>query len=77
MSHYYRHGGHATEGASGPRAAATELPLDLLQAEELLIERALEQTAGNIAAAARLLGTNRPRIYRFLRQREGPSESDP
>ena len=69
----------ATEGhpAADPRAAAAELPLDLRQAEDLLIERALEQTAGNIAAAARLLGTNRPRIYRFLRQREGSAKSGP
>lgn len=58
-----------------PRAAAADLPLNLQQAEELLIERALEQTAGNIAAAARLLGTNRPRIYRFLRQRKRSSAS--
>ena len=53
--------------------AAADLPLNLQQAEELLIRRALQQTHGNIAAAARLLGTNRPRIYQFLQQTD-PSQ---
>jgi DNA-binding NtrC family response regulator len=51
-----------------------DLPLNLKQAEEFLIRRALQQTHGNITAAARLLGTNRPRIYQFL-QRTDPSRS--
>jgi DNA-binding NtrC family response regulator len=45
-----------------------DLPLNLKDAENTLIRRALEQSHGNIAAAARLLGTNRPRIYSFLKQ---------
>jgi transcriptional regulator with GAF, ATPase, and Fis domain len=57
-----------------PKAAAAGLPLNLRQAEELLIQRALEQTHGNITAAARLLGTNRPKIYQFL-QKADPLQS--
>jgi len=41
-----------------------DLPLNLEAAEHALIQRALEQTAGNVAEAARLLGVNRSRIYR-------------
>ncbi|MEO7932133.1 MAG: sigma-54 dependent transcriptional regulator [Chthoniobacterales bacterium] len=41
-----------------------DLPLNLEKAEEVLIERALAQTGGNVAEAARLLGVNRSRIYR-------------
>ena len=43
-----------------------DLPLNLEAAENLLIKRALAETAGNIAEAARLLGINRTRIYRKL-----------
>jgi DNA-binding NtrC family response regulator len=53
---------------AGPLALPLDLPLNLARAEKLLIERALEQTRGNIAAAARLLGTNRPHIYRVLKE---------
>lgn len=48
----------------------TTLPLNLAQAEDLLIQRALEETNGNIAEAARLLGVHRTRIYRKLAQEE-------
>jgi transcriptional regulator with PAS, ATPase and Fis domain len=44
----------------------TDLPLSVEAAEEALIQRALSQTNGNIAEAARLLGINRTRIYRKL-----------
>lgn len=44
------------------------LPLNLAQAEEVLIQRALKETNGNIADAARLLGIHRTRIYRKLAQ---------
>ena len=60
---------------SGPlretRAAApalANLPLNLEEAESVLIQRALEQTRGNVAEAARLLGVNRSRIYRRFPQ---------
>jgi two-component system response regulator AtoC/two-component system nitrogen regulation response regulator NtrX len=51
-----------------PVAPAAELTLNLAQTERILVKRALEETRGNIAAAARLLGTNRPHIYRVLEQ---------
>ena len=41
-----------------------DIPLDLEAAEHALIQRALEQTGGNVAEAARLLKVNRSRIYR-------------
>jgi DNA-binding NtrC family response regulator len=43
-----------------------DLPLNVEAAEEALIQRALEQTRGNIAEAARILGVNRSRIYRKI-----------
>ncbi len=50
------------------KATAAGLPLNLAEAEELLIQRALQETGGNIADAARLLGVHRTRIYRKLAQ---------
>jgi len=52
-------------------AAARDLPLNLEEAENLLIQRALAQTNGNIAEAARLLGIHRTRIYRKMAQAVG------
>ncbi len=49
---------------------AAGLPLNLAAAEEALIQRALDETGGNIAEAARLLGVHRTRIYRKLAQEE-------
>ena len=49
-----------------PAPATDELPLNLEAAETLLIRRALAETGGNIAEAARRLGVNRTRIYRKL-----------
>ncbi len=48
------------------RGFAASLPLNLSEAEDALIQRALEETNGNIAEAARLLGVHRTRIYRKL-----------
>ena len=42
------------------------LPLDLEEAERLVIREALKMTNSNVAEAARLLKTNRMRIYRVL-----------
>jgi DNA-binding NtrC family response regulator len=42
----------------------SDLPFNLEAAEQALIQRALEQTGGNVVEAARLLGVNRSRIYR-------------
>ncbi len=44
------------------------LPLNLQQTEAILIQRALEQTNGNISEAARLLGIGRQTLYRKLAQ---------
>jgi DNA-binding NtrC family response regulator len=49
----------------------SELPLNIEQAEALLIQRALAETGGNIAEAARILGINRSRIYRKMAQEPG------
>ena len=59
--------------ASGPEPAPryADLPLSVEAAEEELIQRALSQTHGNIAEAARLLGINRTRIYRKLASSRG------
>ena len=54
------------------KATAAALPLNLAEAEELLVQRALQKTGGNIADAARLLGVHRTRIYRKLAQEEAP-----
>jgi len=51
--------------------AVGSLPLNLEEAENALIQRALEQTRGNVAEAARLLGVNRSRIYRRFPQGAG------
>ena len=53
--------------------AVEELPLNLAAAEDLLIQRALQETGGNIADAARLLGVHRTRIYRKLALEEQPA----
>ena len=63
---------HLLHAPASPHAPApstprfTDLPLSVEAAEEALIQRALSQTNGNIAEAARLLGINRTRIYRKL-----------
>ena len=54
-----------------PRRALASSPLNLEEAETVLIQRALEQTRGNVAEAARLLGVNRSRIYRRFPQSAG------
>jgi transcriptional regulator with PAS, ATPase and Fis domain len=62
----------------GKVAQAASLPLNLAEAEEILIQRALQQTGGNIASAARLLGVHRTRIYRklALEEREPSAEHE-
>ena len=60
----------ATEAAARPRRRETTIQLDeyLAQIERELIERAMRQAKGNKTKAARLLGLNRPRLYRRLLQ---------
>ncbi|HZI33935.1 MAG TPA: sigma-54 dependent transcriptional regulator, partial [Candidatus Binatia bacterium] len=53
---------------------ADNLPLNLAEAEDVLIQRALDETGGNIAEAARLLGVHRTRIYRKLAQEEAAAD---
>ena len=54
--------------APAPEAPADLVPLNLEAAEQVLIQRALEKTGGNVVEAARLLGVNRSRIYRRFSQ---------
>ena len=72
-----RNGGGGSNGVpvDGPAPSTTnrmdataDLPLRLDAAEEMLIRRALAETGGNVAEAARRLGVNRTRIYRRLAQ---------
>jgi DNA-binding NtrC family response regulator len=56
----------ANAESTAAAAPAGDLPLNLEAAENLLIRRALAETNGNIAEAARRLGVNRTRIYRKL-----------
>lgn len=51
-----------------PAKPAAPLPLNIDDAEQELIQRALSETGGNVAEAARLLGVNRSRIYRRFPQ---------
>ncbi|MDB6033615.1 MAG: hypothetical protein JWM16_3953 [Verrucomicrobiales bacterium] len=53
---------------NGKTQLAANLPLNLAEAEDILIQRALQETGGNIADAARMLGIHRTRIYRKLAQ---------
>jgi DNA-binding NtrC family response regulator len=54
----------SASAAAGP--SSETIPLNLDAAEQVLIQRALDQSGGNVAEAARLLGVNRSRIYRRL-----------
>jgi DNA-binding NtrC family response regulator len=53
--------------ASSTAARFTPLPLNVKAAEEELIQRALEETGGNVSEAAKRLGMHRSRLYRRLR----------
>ena len=63
-------GTDATADSSESAAVVDDIPLNLDEAEQWLIKRAIARTGGNISEAARLLGTNRNRIYRALAQEE-------
>jgi len=63
-------GAVAPVNSAAKRDLAAALPLNLAEAEEVLIQRALDEAGGNIAEAARLLGVNRTRIYRKLAREE-------
>jgi DNA-binding NtrC family response regulator len=74
--HLLRGAGGTTLPSTAPakKDFASELPLNLAAAEDVLIQRALEETGGNIAEAARLLGVHRTRIYRKLALEETPAD---
>ena len=69
---------HAPAATSAPKTIPTPerngLPLNLAAAEDELIPRALDETGGNIAEAARRLGVHRTRIYRKLAQEKACEE---
>jgi DNA-binding NtrC family response regulator len=48
-------------------SSSARLPLNVKAAEEELIQRALEETGGNVSEAAKRLGMHRSRLYRRLR----------
>ncbi|NKB66933.1 MAG: response regulator [Candidatus Latescibacteria bacterium] len=54
--------------APQPVAAIADLESALAQLELQIVQGALDRAGGNIAETARLLGTNRNRIYRVLQQ---------
>lgn len=75
--HHLNFAAAATSDSAVPAPAfapTLELPSDLeqvvAQAELWAVRRAVEQSDGNISEAARLLGTNRNRIYRVLGEDE-------
>ena len=57
----------------GPVAGS--VPMDLAQLEQWAMDRALEQTGGNKAEAARLLGIGRRTLYDKLAARQAPDPS--
>ncbi len=67
-----------TASSAKPNAKAdfvSSLPVNLAEAEDLLIQRALQEADGNIADAARMLGVHRTRIYRKIAQGEPVADS--
>ncbi len=64
---------------AGWGADSASLPDDLdeavAQVERSMLRRALERTNGNVAEAARLLNTNRNRVYRILAADRVPGDS--
>jgi DNA-binding NtrC family response regulator len=59
-------GGPLSSPAQASSSTLAPLPFNLEAAEQELIQRAIQETQGNIAEAARLLGVNRSRIYRRM-----------
>ena len=71
-----RHAQEKTRQQEGAETLELSLNLDqaLEQTEILVVKGALERTGGNVAGAARLLETNRPRIYRILKRMKEQEE---
>ncbi len=53
----------------------SDLPLNLAEAEQILVSRALAIAGGNLSQAARLLGVNRASLYRW--QDKPPAPASP
>jgi len=68
-------GASANSQGMGADSQVPDIPLNLDEAERWLIKRGIARADGNISEAARLLGTNRNRIYRALAQDEYGGES--
>lgn len=64
-------------GRSGTGDAGDPLPLSLHGAEDVLIRKAMAESDGNVAAAARLLGINRTKLYRKLAALQGGEKHPP
>ena len=45
--------------------------MDFHAAEKVIIQRALDRVDGNVSAAARLLGIDRYKIYRRMKETDG------
>ena len=74
--HLYARGGASShEVAAEAEAAGMEpgsrVPLNLKEAEAMLIQQALEQADGNMSEAARLLGIGRKTLYRKVEGADG------
>lgn len=59
----------APPGVAG-QLSVEALPLNLREAETILVERAVRQAGSNMAKAARLLGVSRTRLYRLVAGRD-------
>jgi DNA-binding NtrC family response regulator len=55
--------------ASRDAGLAETVPLKLAEAEDWLFRRAMALTSGNVSAAARMLGVDRSRLYRWQQER--------
>lgn len=58
----------ATAREAGVRMETHDLPLNIQEAESVLVGRAMTEAGGNVSWAARLLGISRTRLYRKLAQ---------
>ncbi len=56
----------ASDAGATRKADVADLPLNIDQAEARLIAKALQESAGNVSQAARLLGIDRAKLYRKM-----------
>ncbi|MDB6172439.1 MAG: zraR [Chthoniobacteraceae bacterium] len=72
-----RQGGATTGGAAGKFPAPKEKPLDLQSHAHELIIQALEETKGNVTAAAKKLGISRRTLHRKIKELKQPPLTPP